>query len=388
MLNTLYVFGGQEASGAEIVITRLVEFNTKNVQAHLFISPGKFSEELEGKKFFEKISILNELKKLFRKETSKLNFYLKALESTICLSYKVLKYSRKNNIDVVHANTIVPASYLLPAIFISKLFNSKILWMWSDHDMGYFSKLDLKLANLCSNYYDATIPVSNAVKRKYQSNTKAEVIYNGLDTEYFVADGLLRKEFRDRFDIPEKVIVVGIAGTIQPSKGQLSLANVIKRLTSLYPDCYLFIAGSGTDHYKEYLEAIISIAGDNDNINYLGKIENMKAFYNGCDILVSNTSDNGSESLGTTIYEAMAIEKIVLASSTGGSPEILTDQYDGFLFTPDDEEDLFDKLSYVLNNFHSLYDIRKCARAKVEEKFNIVTMANNYNQLLNKLLIK
>jgi hypothetical protein len=42
----LYVFGGEKAQGAEVVIERLMFQNLDNVEPHLFISPGSFADEL------------------------------------------------------------------------------------------------------------------------------------------------------------------------------------------------------------------------------------------------------------------------------------------------------------------------------------------------------
>src|SRR5207237_10676882 len=100
----------------------------------------------------------------------------------------------------------------------------------------------------------------------------------------------------------------------------------------------------------------------------------------------NNSSKQGSEPLGTTIYEAMACEKIVLASNTGGSPEIIENGIDGFLFDADEQ----DQLKSVLEKVVTLIEegsstIQKSARRKAEGKFNIHEMITDYNKIVDEL---
>ena len=92
-----------------------------------------------------------------------------------------------------------------------------------------------------------------------------------------------------------------------------------------------------------------------------------------------------SESLGTTIYEAMAFEKIVVASDTGGTPEIITDLVDGFLFPAEQQFELLAKLDDIISNYPVYGNIKKRAREKVNQQFNILKMKADYNQILNSI---
>ena len=132
-----------------------------------------------------------------------------------------------------------------------------------------------------------------------------------------------------------------------------------------------------------YVEEIINIISANkDNIKYLGAITHMVDFYNGCDIIVNNSNEAGSEPLGTTIYEAMACEKLVIASVTGGSTEIIADKNDGLTFEVDDNKSLYEVLRYAILNSAELTYIKKNARIKVINGFNITNMAEQYNKIL------
>jgi len=45
-LNILYLFGGEKAQGAELVIERLMAHIADEYRIHLILSPGSFADEL------------------------------------------------------------------------------------------------------------------------------------------------------------------------------------------------------------------------------------------------------------------------------------------------------------------------------------------------------
>lgn len=385
MLNVLYVFGGEKASGAEKVIERLISSNSDQVNAHLFISPSASKETFVDytHNSFIKITIHRELKKLNRSKVNKIIFNLIAIRNYIFISYKTLRYIKNYRISIVHANTIVPACYLLPAIWFSKIFNPMTKWIWSDHDLKYFSDFDHKLSSLCVNTFDRTLVVSEAVRNKYHGkNSRVMLLYNGLDLNQFVNSPSKRKCLRDQLNISSEGIVIGLAGTIEPRKGQLSLINTFLKLYKQYPEISLVLVGAESSDHQQYVSLALSRINNNESIIYLGKISDMISFYNACDIIVNNSNSDGSEPLGTTIYEAMACQKIVVATRTGGTPEIIDNAVNGYLFNPDNEEELYQVLKTIITNYQDQDHVIKNARLKVEDKFNINLMKENYNNAL------
>ncbi|RDC55831.1 glycosyltransferase family 1 protein [Pedobacter chinensis] len=382
-MNILYVFGGEKAQGAEIVIERLMTFNHLSAENHLIIAPGSFANNLLSDKKSYKISVYNGLKKLNRSTTNTVQYYLKALKNYILVSNHVLEYIRQHQIDVVHANTMVPASYLLPALLFSRLTNRKVKWYWSDHDLRYFSKVDSWISKVCFLFYNKTLVVSQAVKRKFNNAEKAVVLYNGLDADAFLPDKMLRASFRAQNNIRENHIVIGLAAVISPDKGQLTLIQVFAQLLQEHANILLVLAGGYANDTPNYSDEVKEALAYYPDIKHLGYVNNMVTFYNGCDIIINNSSNYRSEPLGTTIYEAMACEKLVLASDTGGSSEIISDNVDGFLFQAENTQALLDKLRFVLANLNVLDKVRSRARQKVIDKFNVMNMVQHYNVQIN-----
>lgn len=385
MKSILYVFSGEKAQGAEIVMERLMVYNASRINAHLFIAPGDFANKLQqaGKPY--KITTVTELRRLFRSTSNGVSFYFKAFANHFKISYRVYRYLKKERIAFVHANNILAASYLLPVLWYSKLFLPKIIWVWSDHDITYSAKVDTLISRLAVRFYDCTIVVSKAVSQKYEHNKKVLILYNGLDTSLYKPDYQLRNEYRASFDFPADSIVLGIAGKITPIKGHMGLIQVFEELSTRFSNIYLLLAGAYAEDTPSYNEKVKKAIEANPHIIHLGFLENTIPFYNGCDIVISNTDKKWSEPLGTTIYEAMAFEKIVVASNTGGTPEIITDEVDGFLFPADQQFELLAKLDDIISNYQVYGNVKKMAREKVKKQFNILKMTADYNHILHSL---
>lgn len=375
----LYVFTGEQASGAEIVIEALMSKNLNNTIIHLFISPGRFADNLkmQGKPY--SITCLQQLRKLNRSTTNIALFVFKAVINHFVISYKVVRYAKQHKISVVHANTIVAASYLLPAVIISKVLRLKIKWLWSDHDMIYFKKSDHYFSSLCCKWYNKTLVVSNAVKQKYRNKPKVAVLYNGLDTSHYKPDAFSRSLFRKQYAIQDNTIVFVIAGIISPRKRQLELMQAFSKLNDANQNVLLLLAGDyGTDNMI-YNEQVKNLLQTMPNVSYIGHISNMVQLYNGCDVVVNNSSAKGSEPFGATIYEAMSCETLVMAANTGGLPEIVDHNINGFLFNPDDEKALIEMLNYIITHYNQLSEHKKQGRQKVIQKFNFDTILQQYN---------
>lgn len=380
----LYIFGGEKAQGAEIVIERLFSSN-RAYKPHLIISPGKFASHLIELGNTYPIKTIAALKKLNRSSDNSLIYLFKAVRNYLAVSFLVLKYITRNNIKVIHANTIVPASYLIPAVIFSHLFKKKIIWIWSDHDMRYFSRIDAIFSKICFKIYDRTIVVSNAVLCKYKISPKVNLLYNGLDLNIFKPNLTAGLNFKNTFNIPGHHLVLGIAASIHPDKGQLELLELFVELTASHPHLTLLLAGNYSTDTMDYTLQVKKYISENDHVIHVGYIEKMQDFYNACDIIINNSNDQRSESLGTTIYEAMACEKIVVASSTGGTPEIISDNADGILFEPGNKMQLLDLLKYSITHFSQLQLMRSLARQKVADYFSIDNMIANYNFIIENV---
>ncbi len=387
-MTILYIFLSSNFSGAEIVIQRLIDSN-RAVEPIILCSEGEFANRLSanGHEVVTE-SFFTSLNRRSKKQSS-ISIAIKVTKKILKINYQAIRIVKKNKIDIIHTNNVGTAFYLWPTVFLLRLFCWNKRCIWSNHDLVYPDKTTEYVARLNHIFYHKTLAVSEAVKRKYPAcKNKIEVLYNGLDTSTFKNEEAKRLSFRTNNNLNDKNIAIGILGLIIERKGHLLLLDSFEILSQKYPNVILYIFGQFLPSEDVYKHKILKRLAEmkNDKIHLRGYTNNTLDVYAGLDIVLNCSLKNMSEPLGTTIYEAMACEKIVVASNTGGTPEIIFDKKDGFLFNPDDLESLTTTLDYVINNISNLNDIRYNARQKVIAKFSVEKMSIFYNNIIKNTI--
>lgn len=387
----IYVFGSTNYSGAEIVMERLI-LNSYNIDALIICPPGEFSERLIKNRL--SVHIEKQLSSLNIKSNNYNKFFLILLviKKFIIINFRLTCMCIKYKFSVVHANNLTCAVYILPSVFLGRFFfKNKVKFIWSNHDLKYpdgetYDKLSFK----CVKFFDQTLAVSKAVKEKYslKLQEKIVVLYNGLNTDIFALSALDRKLFREEYKLSSNTIAIAIIGVICERKGHELLIDVFKEISQNGFNIKLFIIGKFNQNEKIYEINIKNKISNSKDIVHIPFIKDIAPIYSGLDIVINNSLPNLSEPLGTTIYEGMSCERLVLASNTGGSPEIISNEIDGFLFKAGDRDDLKSKLLYLIHNNENLSNVKKNARLKVRKLFSINTMVENYDSILSSFYQK
>lgn len=147
--------------------------------------------------------------------------------------------------------------------------------------------------------------------------------------------------------IPEKKIV-GFVGRLEKIKGCYVLIRAFKRVVDKIPGAILYIVGDGKE--ENNLRDFVNSLGLNKNVLFLGRKteDELKDFYPSVQFLIVPSIWLETPALVT--YEALASGRPVIASNIGDFPELIKDGENGFLFKPNDPEDLANKIIYLLKN--------------------------------------
>jgi glycosyltransferase involved in cell wall biosynthesis len=318
-------------SGAEIVLRNLILKNMPEVIPIVFCGEGELATSFLNHKV-ETILTKN-MPELGTKRVEGIrlitNIYL--IIKNIFLYNRQLNFIIRNyKIDIVHVNSFIPSIYALPTVIIRYVLflHKSPKFIWHHHDCSYAFNVTLnKLAyrlNLLA--YDLVIVPSNATKLFLRAKqNKIKVLYNGVTIDKYNSDNYVGT--LDTFSI-------GIFGQITEEKGHILLIYALSKLRNKYK-FKLYIAGNfESQTIENKIKDLVNTYNLATNIIFLGFLQDMEYAYSKVDIVVNATSLKRSEPLGTTIIEAMAREKILIVSKTGGSPEIVTDSIDGFIFNP------------------------------------------------------
>jgi len=182
---------------------------------------------------------------------------------------------------------------------------------------------------------DCFICASDAIRRMLISDGVPEVravtVHEGIDLGR-VAAAPPAKLHEDLW-LPHHAPIVGNVAALVPHKGQRHLVEAAALVVRQVPDARFVIAGEGElraalekqikDHH---LEKHVILAGFRPDVLSLHK-----AF----DLFVMSSVTEG---LGTSLLDAMACGKAVVATEAGGIPEVVIDGTTGLLVPPRDHE--------------------------------------------------
>jgi glycosyltransferase involved in cell wall biosynthesis len=170
---------------------------------------------------------------------------------------------------------------------------------------------------------------------------RVTAIPNGIDLETFRPDPIAREAIRSELHLGVDEPVIGIIGRLTQSKGQLELLHAFKRVLSEIPAATLLIVGAPAFNQEHEYEALLkrtaSEPGTSDRVLMLGARDDVAVIMQALDLLIVNSS---SEACCLVVLEAMACGVPVLATRTGGTPEIIEHGRNGWLIPWGDGDEL------------------------------------------------
>ena len=193
------------------------------------------------------------------------------------------------------------------------------------------------LKRIKSNNIDYFIPISHYISRLhislgYFKSCNSKVIYNSISLQKCLMSPA-------RSDGPIKL---GYLGRLEERKGIEDLMAAVNKSALNYE---LFIAGVGDDEYLEKLKQLKCKA----KINWLGHVPQETLFHM-IDILA--VPSKWPEPLGRVVLESYSHGVPVIASDSGGIPEIVEENKTGLIFNSSKLESLV----FALNNAILLLD--------------------------------
>jgi len=107
---------------------------------------------------------------------------------------------------------------------------------------------------------------------------------------------------------------------------------------------------------RSKFEKLSRDVGVYEHVRFEGPIsyDRIPTYYKACDIFILPSD---SEGLPIVLLEAMASKRLVIASSVGDIPDLISNGVNGFLMNPGDEEDLARTISCALSPTQDLQPI-------------------------------
>lgn len=275
-------------------------------------------------------------------------------------------FAKQNNIPCVtffHTNFIeygedyfpLPTPLKIIVKFVFKIF---LKWLYNSFDLTLVSG-DVTYKKL----------LSLGIKRVGKSDLL------GIDTTKF--NPKLRKDhfFEQKYQLKniESKVKVVFLGRLTVDKGWNFTINAFDKFADKinWNNIALIIAGDGLMR-NEILEKLGKIT---PNIYLLGRLapEDIPALLANCDLHITTSE---KETKGLTVLEAFASGIPVIAPKKGGVIDSIQENYNGYLFTPKDEQDFITKLNLLIEN-QSLRETMGANAQKDVRQYNWDNAVNN-----------
>ncbi|MGI6318855.1 MAG: glycosyltransferase, partial [Dethiobacteria bacterium] len=141
------------------------------------------------------------------------------------------------------------------------------------------------------------------------------------------------------------ILKVGTAGRLVSQKGIDIFIRAAGRIVYRYDRVCFYIAGEGPERGR--LEFLRDLLGLQEKVFFLGDVKQMRSFLKDLDIFVLASR---SEGLSIALLEAGCAGLPLIASATGGIPEIVRDGETGILVPAEDELLLAEAIIFLLED--------------------------------------
>ncbi len=210
---------------------------------------------------------------------------------------------------------------------------------------------------------------------------RVTTILNGIDTETFQRDPDRVAAARASFNVPAGTAVVGSVGRLERQKRFDILIDAVARLRQQRRDVTLVIAGDGS--LAETLRTCASTHGVADACVFAGHRTDVVDVLHGFDLFVQSSEYEGTPNC---VLEAMAVGAPVVATTVGGTAELIDDRVHGLLVSPHDPAALAAAIATALDDRDAAGRRAVAARLRIEQEFSFDTRMRKVEQIYEALV--
>ncbi len=303
--------------------------------------------------------------------SSKFSYFLRKYRWDLFLIIELIKYCRRESIDIIYVWDGMTAFYGYFASLFSrtKFVNGSI--RDTDTRRTYRHLIKRWILNISGNI----VANSQAGLDAYDIKNRGLVIYNGLDLNRF---NQIRTRNDDKF-------VVGIVASLSEYKDFYTFFDAIKTIQEKINNLEVHIIGAGklAEEYKEYA---VKIGVNQEILKYIGRVSNTENYIPNFDVGVLCSYKQRGEGLSNSVIEYMACEVAVVITDIGAAREIVTNNENGFLFEAGNPIDLSEKIFNLYKDEELRKKIATSGKDSVKDKFSFTQFVKENEKYYKSLI--
>jgi len=280
----------------------------------------------------------------------------------------ILSISKIKNSSIIHAHETKGAQF---AFFANKIYNIPYI---------ITRRVDNKIKNNFFNkkiYENSsyTIALSKAIKQtilNISNNVNIKIIPSAYSKLQINNEESLKikQKFKNKF-------IIGNIGELDNKhKGQYYLIQAMKKLQNTHPNIHLILLGQGIDeqNYKEQSKELT-------NITFEGFVSNVGDYIKCFDLFVFPSLHEG---LGSILFDIMQAKVPIIASNTGGIPDIIQNNKNGLLVPIKDSNALFNAIIKLYEDKELRYKLVNEALKNIDN-YSYEHMTDKYEELYKEV---
>ncbi|MEZ5338816.1 MAG: N-acetyl-alpha-D-glucosaminyl L-malate synthase BshA [bacterium] len=303
---------------------------------------------------------------------------------TLALASKMAQVVDSYNLDLLHVHYAIPhavsahlAKEMLDGRFkvVTTLHGTDITLVGNDPSLHPITRFAI-------NNNDAVTAVSAWLRdetiREFSPNIDIEVIENSVDIEQFSPE--VGREWAGRHYCEEGLPNLIHVSNFRPVKRAPDVVHVFAKVLEQEP-ARLLMVGDGPD-LPTAMQAAKEL-GVSDKVSFLGNREDVNFLMaSSCIMLMPSQS----ESFGLAALEAMACECAVIASRTGGLPDLVRDGVDGYICEQGDIDGMAGRVVSLLRDPARLTQMKQAARSRAVDSYRVEIIMEKYLALYDRVL--
>jgi sugar transferase (PEP-CTERM/EpsH1 system associated) len=298
------------------------------------------------------------------------------------LSPRLRRLYREEKVDLIHAHQYSPYFYAATAAIGTPVFPV----IFTEHGRHWPDGLRPKrvLANqllrITTRNYTAVSEFSRQSLIRYERmpGTRVQVVYNGIPIDGLQDGCAEREKLRAEAGVRLDGLVILSIGRMDPIKDFATLIRAFASVRQQVPRASLWIAGDGDSEYRAELLRLAETLGLCGKVRLLGARRDVQPLLRACDLFALSSL---TEATSLTVLEAMASGRAVVATDTGGNPELVVHGKTGFLVPVGDIPALAGAMYRLLEDREQREAMGRLGRKRVEEKFALRHMLQQYRDI-------
>ncbi|MCK4532598.1 glycosyltransferase [bacterium] len=295
-------------------------------------------------------------------------------EWDLIAAIKLAKIMKKNNIQILHLHT---AHAHTLGLFASK-FNSACKVVVSRRVV-----FPIRSQFKYKTGIDKIIAISKQVEKVLLEggvdDGKIVIVYSSVDLKRFKEirnNDYVYKEFNLNPDFP----IVGIVAALALNKDHHNFLYAAKMVKKNYPQAKFLIVGEGP--LENELKILIQKLRLEKEVVFTGFRKDCLEIISTFDVFVLSSCLEG---MGSVLLEAMALAKPIVATRTGGIPEVVLNGVSGILVPPKNSEELADGILQLLKDNVLAKEMGIKGKERVEE-FSKEKMVEKTEKIYKEIL--